>query len=51
MRSALQVRPEEEYAGILGRDTDYEGGFLLMALDHAHAPCGHWHRDDFETVL
>ncbi|KAG2444375.1 hypothetical protein HXX76_001131 [Chlamydomonas incerta] len=38
------------FEGLLGRADEYEGGVLLMAVDHAAAPCGHWYRDDWEEV-
>jgi hypothetical protein len=49
---ALQVQPEEErdVGGIRGRERDYEGGFLLMAVDHSSSPAQDWHRDDFQVV-
>lgn len=47
----LRVAPNaEDLGGIRGRERDYEGGFLLMAVDHADAPAADWHRDDFEPV-
>jgi hypothetical protein len=49
---ALKVQPGvEDLGGIRGRERDYEGGFLLMAVDHADAPADDWHRDDFEVVV
>lgn len=49
---ALRVQPEaKDLGGIQGREQDYEGGFLLMAVDHAAAPAVDWHRDDFVEVL
>ena len=33
--------------GVMGRRCDYEGGFLMMALDHEAAPCTQWHSEDF----
>jgi hypothetical protein len=48
---ALRVAPQaDDLGGIQGRERDYEGGFLLMAVDHADAPAEDWHRDDFESV-
>lgn len=38
------------FEGILGRADEYEGGFLLMAVDHAAAPGEGWHRDDWEQA-
>jgi hypothetical protein len=49
---ALKVQPGvKDLGGIRGRERDYEGGFLLMAVDHADAPADDWHRDDFEVVV
>ncbi len=45
-----QVQPLAEYEGILGREEDYEGGFLLMAVDHAAAPCLAWYQEDWDAV-
>ncbi|KXZ53174.1 hypothetical protein GPECTOR_7g1066 [Gonium pectorale] len=39
------------FEGILGRADEYEGGFLLMALDHVDSPCQEWYRDDWEETL
>lgn len=49
---AVQVQPEEErdVGGIRGRERDYEGGYLLMAVDHSSSPAQDWHRDDFQVV-
>jgi len=33
--------------GVMGRRSDYEGGFLMMAIDHDAAPCVEWHSEDF----
>ncbi len=33
--------------GIMGHTRDYEG-FLMMAVDHAHAHFQAWYRADFE---
>lgn len=33
--------------GVMGPWSDYEGGFLLMALDHEASPCPDWHTEDF----
>jgi hypothetical protein len=46
----VQPQSDEELGGIVGRERDYEGGYLLMAVDHAAAPAGDWHRDDFGPV-
>ncbi|EFJ42582.1 hypothetical protein VOLCADRAFT_97402 [Volvox carteri f. nagariensis] len=37
------------FEGILGRADEYEGGVLLMAIDHEDSPCMQWHRDDWEA--
>lgn len=34
--------------GVMGRQCDYEGGFLLMAIDREDAPYTEWHREDFK---
>jgi len=44
---AVAVPPPPGSAGIVGRPEDYEGGFRLMAIDRADAPCDRWHRSDF----
>ncbi|GIL74114.1 hypothetical protein Vretifemale_4142, partial [Volvox reticuliferus] len=36
------------FEGILGRADEYEGGVLLMAIDHEDSPCAEWYRDDWE---
>ena len=41
-----QVLPKMDDGGILGRERDYEGGFVLMAVEHAASPASDWHRDD-----
>jgi len=48
----VQVKPSmsEDLGGIQGRERDYEGGYLLMAVDHAAAPAQDWHRHDFADV-
>lgn len=46
----LKTLPVSGYSGILGRHGDYEGGFLLIAIDHQAAPCNRWHRDDFTAA-
>lgn len=40
------VQPRMDDGGILGRERDYEGGFVLMAVEHAAAPAPAWHRQD-----
>ncbi|KAG2447109.1 hypothetical protein HYH02_007857 [Chlamydomonas schloesseri] len=39
------------FEGLLGRADEYEGGIVLMAVDHSAAPCEHWYRDDWEEVV
>jgi hypothetical protein len=48
----LRVQPQsdEDLGGIAGRERDYEGGYLLMAIDHAASPAQDWHRDDLVDV-
>jgi hypothetical protein len=46
----VQPRDDRDRGGIVGRERDYEGGHLLMALDHAAAPAQDWHRHDFVPV-
>ncbi len=41
-----QVQPKMDDGGILGKDRDYEGGFVMMAAEHAHDPSRSWHRKD-----
>lgn len=46
----VQVGPPaaDELGGLLSaRSADYEGGFLLMAVDHERARAADWHRSDF----
>ncbi|KAG2491726.1 hypothetical protein HYH03_009889 [Edaphochlamys debaryana] len=38
------------FQGVLGRLDCYEGGFLVMAIDRADAPCASWYRSDWEEV-
>ena len=38
-------------AGVMGPWSDYEGGFLLMALDREEAPCPDWHSEDFREKV
>lgn len=48
---AMAVAPRaEDRGGIHGREHDYEGGFLLMAVDHVGARSSSWHRHDFVTI-
>lgn len=51
-RRQLEPLPARDgaFEGLLGREGDYEGGFLIMAIDHADAPCLDWHRDDLELA-
>lgn len=39
------VHPKMDDGGILGNDRDYEGGFVLIAVEYAEFPAS-WHRDD-----
>jgi len=48
---AVTMPPPPGSAGIVGQPEDYEGGFLLMAIDRADAPCARWHRSDFAAPL
>ncbi len=41
---SVEERPQ---AGLLGNVLDYEGGFLMMAVDRIESPCLEWHRNDF----
>ncbi|KAL6755281.1 hypothetical protein V8C86DRAFT_238905 [Haematococcus lacustris] len=45
---AVQADTAQRHGGILGLEGQYEGGFLLMALDHLDAPCQQWYRHDFD---
>lgn len=42
----IPVQPRMDDGGILGKERDYEGGFVFMAVEHAGAPAPGWHRDD-----
>lgn len=44
--SLLLSQPKMDDGGILGRERDYEGGFVMMAVEHEGAPAASWHRDD-----
>eukprot|EP00798_Chlamydomonas_sp_ICE-L_P021572 gene21572-28567_t len=44
-----RLQPTDKFGGVLGQEHEYEGGFLLMAIDFESLPCKHWHRDDFEA--
>jgi hypothetical protein len=48
---AAKVAPQDDcdLGGIAGREREYEG-YALMAVDHAAAPAGDWHRADFVDV-
>jgi hypothetical protein len=35
-----------DYNGVSVREEEYEGGHVLLALDHASSPAHDWHRDD-----
>eukprot|EP00873_Tetraselmis_striata_P016356 jgi/Tetstr1/436620/TSEL_025416.t1 len=39
------VTPQPRHGEVMGREAEYEGGFLLMFLDWQSAP-GAWHRSD-----
>lgn len=41
-----QVTPRLDNDGIMGRAAEYEGGFVVFYVDHAHAPAQDWHRHD-----
>ncbi|PRW59248.1 Nicotinamide N-methyltransferase-like [Chlorella sorokiniana] len=41
------VQPRADDAGLLDIRQDYEGGYVLIAVEHAHAPASDWHRDLF----
>ncbi|MEW5315328.1 MAG: hypothetical protein WDW38_006768 [Sanguina aurantia] len=45
-----RVQLLRSYDGVAGRNRDYEGGFLLMAVDHLASPCQTWHSPDFEEA-
>eukprot|EP00879_Flechtneria_rotunda_P029879 GHRR01032342.1.p1 GENE.GHRR01032342.1~~GHRR01032342.1.p1 ORF type:complete len:205 (-),score=87.79 GHRR01032342.1:678-1244(-) len=49
---ALRVYPQpgDVAGGLYGREGDYEGGYLLMAIDHAGNPADDWHTDNFVQV-
>lgn len=40
----LPLQPEDLDHG--GLQTEYEGGYLLMALEHTAHPATNWHRND-----
>lgn len=40
------VQPQADDAGLLDIRQDYEGGYVLVAVEHADAPAPDWHRDD-----
>ena len=42
------IQPNDKYDGVLGRAEEYEGGFLLMAVDLVSSP-GTWHSDNFNA--
>lgn len=42
------VLPQPRHGEVMGREAEYEGGFLLMFLDWESAP-GSWHRSDAFT--
>jgi hypothetical protein len=44
---SVQPLPEDTGRGVMGRQHEYEGGFALVAIDHADAhAAGGWHRSD-----
>jgi hypothetical protein len=44
------VQPRPRNGEVMGRDGEYEGGFLLMCIDWEAAPAA-WHRTDlFSTT-
>ncbi|MEW5297594.1 MAG: hypothetical protein WDW36_000795 [Sanguina aurantia] len=45
-----RVQLLRSYDGVAGRNRDYEGGFLLMAVDRLASPCQTWHSPDFEEA-
>lgn len=42
----IQIEPRQEDGGVAPHDQPYEGGFVLVAVEHAAAPGSDWHRDD-----
>lgn len=40
------VSPCADDAGLLDIKQDYEGGYVLLAVEHAQAPADDWHRAD-----
>ncbi len=47
-RSRAIAAPDGAQRGLLAHADAYEGGFVLIAVDHAAAPAADWHRDDWE---
>ncbi|GAX79085.1 hypothetical protein CEUSTIGMA_g6525.t1 [Chlamydomonas eustigma] len=51
-RRGLRVRERNvelnsTHLGVMGQLKEYEGGFLMMAIDHTSYPYTAWHRNDF----
>ena len=40
------VQPQADDAGLLDIRQDYEGGYVLIAVEHVDAPSADWHRPD-----
>ena len=40
------VQPQADDAGLLDIRQDYEGGYIMIAVEHADAPADDWHRPD-----
>lgn len=40
------VQPQADDAGRLDIRQDYEGGYVLIAIEHGDAPAQDWHRPD-----
>ena len=40
------VEPPRNEAGLSGQTLDYEGGFIMIALEHEGSPVADWHRAD-----
>ena len=41
-----RIEPLQEDGGVAPHDQPYEGGFVLVAVEHERAPADDWHRDD-----
>ncbi|KAK9824542.1 hypothetical protein WJX72_011185 [[Myrmecia] bisecta] len=47
LRAARHAVPApKKEAGLAGQVLDYEGGFIMIVLEHEGAPATTWHRDD-----